>query len=141
MSSSTTDCSILIAEDNLADVSLVREALKEHQIDCVLHVVKDGAQVIEFLEKLDNHRKAARLDLVLLDMHLPKRDGSEILKALRSTENYAQTPVIIMTASDSPDDEERAEKHAAAHYFRKPASLDEFLQLGAIVRSVLARRK
>jgi two-component system, chemotaxis family, response regulator Rcp1 len=129
---------VLLAEDNPADVRLVREAFKEHQLDCTLHVVRDGALAIEFLRSLDRAPIRRRLDLMLLDMHLPKRDGEEILASLRSTEHYARTPVIVMTASDAPRDHEQARKHAAQHYFRKPSSLHEFLTLGAVARAILA---
>ncbi|HLG99171.1 MAG TPA: response regulator [Bryobacteraceae bacterium] len=134
----TADCMILVVEDNPADLTLVREALKEHQIDCTLHVTNDGAKAIAFLSSLDTDSKAPRLDLVLLDMHLPKRDGADILKSLRATERYGQTPVIVMTASDAPEDYEKAEKNAALSYFRKPSSLAEFMKLGALVKSVLS---
>jgi DNA-binding response OmpR family regulator len=81
------------------------------------------------------------MDLLLLDMHLPKRGGEDILKCLRSTERYAQTPVIVMTASDAPSDHHMAEEHAALHYFRKPANLAEFMELGVIARGVLSGQK
>ena len=80
-------------------------------------------------------------DLLLLDMHLPKYDGEEILKRLRSTEHYAQIPVVVMTSSDAPHDHDRAQKHAAMFYFRKPSRLDEFIQLGVIVREILTGKK
>ncbi len=102
------------------------------------HVTNDGAKAIAFIDSLDKDSKAPRLDLVLLDMHLPKRDGEDILKTLRATERYGQTPVIVMTASDAPEDLEKAEKNAALSYFRKPSSLAEFMQLGSLVRSVLS---
>jgi CheY-like chemotaxis protein len=135
-----TDFEILLAEDNSADVILVREAFAEHQLHCNLHVVKDGAEAIAFIESLDRDPKEPRLDLVLLDMHLPKRDGDEVLESVRSSAHYAQTPVIIMSGSDSPADREKAARYPALHYFRKPASLAEFLQLGAIARSILTAR-
>lgn len=130
---------VLVAEDNPVDVALVREALKEQSLDCNLHVLPDGARTIAFLDELDA-RADQPLDLILLDMHLPKYDGEEILRRLRSTENYAQTPVIVMTASDSPYDQDTAERHAALHYFLKPSNLTEFLQLGQIIKDILARR-
>ena len=138
MTTGKPDCLILIAEDNAADLALVREALKEHHVECSLHVSNDGAKAIAFLNDLDADPKGPRLDLVLLDMHLPKRDGEDVLKALRSTDRYGQTPVIVMTASDSPEDQQTAEKNAALSYFRKPSNLSEFMQLGALVRSVLS---
>lgn len=59
------------------------------------------------------------------------------LKRLRSTELYAQTPVVVMTSSDAPQDRDRAQKHAALFYFCKPSRLDEFTEIGVIVRDIL----
>lgn len=73
---------ILLAEDNLADVLLVREVLSEERIACTLHVMKDGEKAIKFIEGLDVDPVAAPFDMVLLDMHLPKCDGEEILNKL-----------------------------------------------------------
>jgi|SRR5579872_4566610 len=131
---------ILLAEDNPADVVLVREALKVHGIDCVLHVLRDGEQALALLDSLDKDPKMPRVDLLILDMHLPKHDGEDILKRLRSTEHYAQTPVIVMTADSSTRLEAQATKNAAMFFFRKPSTLKELSELGAVVRNVLDSR-
>ncbi len=137
MTKETSHWQILLAEDNAADIMLVREALKEQHLDCTLHVISDGAEVIAFLEGLDRNPKAPGLDLILLDMHLPKCDGEDILKRLRSTNLYPHTTVIVMTGSASPQDRETAEKHGALHYFNKPSDLSEFMKLGVLVRDIL----
>ena len=77
--------------------------------------------------------------LLLLDLHLPKRDGNEVLTHLRASERCGRTPVVVLTSSDAAWDRERAEKNAAIHYFRKPSSLEEFLRLGKIVKEVIGR--
>jgi CheY-like chemotaxis protein len=128
---------IVLAEDNSADVMLVRLALKSAGIHCELHVLDDGEKAIAFIEELDASPRSRSVDLLLLDMHLPKRDGDEILKRLRSTDHYAQTPVIVMTASNAPGDHDQAKKHAALHYFRKPSNLAEYMKLGIIVSDLL----
>jgi CheY-like chemotaxis protein len=128
---------ILVAEDNPADVALVREALKMHDINCALHVLRDGEQALALLDSLDRDPKMRRIDLLILDMHLPKHDGEDILKRLRSTEHYAQTPVIVMTAQSTALREEQAMKNAALFCLRKPSTLEELSQLGAVVRNVL----
>ena len=132
---------ILLAEDSAADVGIVRIALRDQGLDHVLHVARDGEEAISFIQKADKDRKAPGPDLLLLDMHLPKYNGEEILKCLRSTELYAQIPVVVMTSSDAPADHDRAQKHAAMFYFRKPSRLDEFIQLGIIVRDILTGKK
>src|ERR1041385_5606752 len=132
---------ILLAEDSVADVGIVRIALRDQGLDHVLHVARDGEEAITFIEQADNDRKVLGPDLLLLDMHLPKFNGAEILERLRSTELYAQIPVVVMASSDAPQDHDRAQKHAALFYFRKPSRLDEFIQRGVIVRDILTRKK
>src|ERR1044071_3075317 len=88
---------ILLAEDSAADVGIVRLALRDQDFIHVLHVASDGAEAIAFIERADNDSKAPGPDLLLLDMHLPKFGGEAILERLRSTERYAQIPVIVMT--------------------------------------------
>ena len=131
---------ILIAEDNPADVLLVREAFREAALACSIVLVTDGEQAIDFIDALDQAGTNSRLDIALLDMHLPKRDGVKILRRLRSTEFHAQTPVVVMTSSDAPNEHQNAEKYAAFHYFRKPMTLSGFMELGVIVSDILAAR-
>jgi CheY-like chemotaxis protein len=139
MATACSPCQIVLAEDNPADVGLVRHALREHQVECNLRVIGDGDEVLSFINNLDLDSKVPCPDLLLLDLHLPKRDGREILKHLRASERCGQTPVVVLTSSDSPSDRRDAERNAALHYFRKPSSLEEFMKLGIIVRSVIDR--
>ena len=131
---------ILVAEDNPADVLLVREAFREAALACSIVLVTDGEQAIEFIEALDRGATNSRVDIALLDMHLPKRDGMEILRRLRATKFHAQTPVVVMTSSDAPDDYQNAGNPTTLHYFRKPMTLSGFMQLGLIVRDIIASR-
>ncbi len=141
MATETRPYQILLAEDSAADVGIVRIALRNQGFDHILYVAKDGEEAVNFIEKADKDRKAPGPDLLLLDMHLPKYNGEEILKCLRSTEFYAQIPVVVMTSSDAPGDHDLAQKHAAMFYFRKPSRLDQFIQLGIIVRDILIGKK
>jgi CheY-like chemotaxis protein len=128
---------IVLAEDNSADVMLVRLALKSSGINSQLHVLDDGDKAVAFIEEVEANPGARPIDLWLVDMHLPKRDGEEILTRLRSSERFARTPVVVMSASDAPSDVANAQKHSAKHYFRKPNNLAEYMKLGAIVRGIL----
>ena len=122
----------LLAEDSLEDAELVRLALKEHGVECVLRVFRDGEEAITFLRSLDADPKGPALDLLIVDMNLPKRSGEDILKCLRSSENYARTPVIVaMSSLIARATEEKATRHAAMLYFQKPSTLDGFMQLGS----------
>jgi DNA-binding response OmpR family regulator len=139
MAAGTEPFEILLAEDSLGDAELVRMALKEHGVECMLRVFRDGDEAITFLRDLDADPKGPALDLLVVDMNLPKSSGEDILKCLRSTENYAQTPVIVMSCVIAGAAEEKATRHAAIVYFEKPSTLDGFMQLGSIVRNVLQK--
>jgi DNA-binding response OmpR family regulator len=136
MSSSRTH-QIILAEDNPADVGLVREAFREHDIQCDLRVLSDGGEVLRFINSLDADAKLPCPDLVLLDLYLPKYDGRHLLKHLRASERCGQTPVVVLTSSDRLEDRYDAEKNAAIHYFRKPSSLAQFMKLGTVVKDII----
>ena len=127
---------ILIAEDNPGDVELVREALREHHVECELFVACDGGEVKRYLERLGKYDDAPYPDLLLLDLNLPKAHGFELFQMFRAHALCNHTPVIVMTSSSAPRDRERAAAMGAARYFCKPCELDEFLQLGSLVREL-----
>jgi CheY-like chemotaxis protein len=131
---------ILLAEDSAADVGIVRIALRDQNLHHILHVARDGEEAMAFIDKADSDSTAPGPDLLLLDMHLPRYSGEQILQRLRSTQRYAQTPVVVMTSSAPPQDQDRAPKNAALFHFRKPSRLDEFIHLGVIVRDILMRK-
>lgn len=127
---------IVLAEDNPADVMLVRMALRQADITCELIVLEDGEDAINFIEKLDAGAGAG-MDLLLLDLNLPRLDGSEVLRRLRSSKTLAQTPVIVMTASEDPRNSEELPHQPSTHHFRKSPSFADYMQLGSVVRQAL----
>lgn len=126
--------SILVAEDNPADVYLLREALlagaSPAAID--LTIVGDGEQAIEHLS---SQSTAPRLDLIVLDLNLPKSDGLEVLRYIRSRPDLAGIPVVIFTSSDSPRDRGAIEDLGADSFLTKPSDLDSFLAVGGTLLS------
>jgi CheY-like chemotaxis protein len=121
---------ILLAEDNPADVYLIEEALREHKVNFNITVAEDGEAAMSMLE-----RGQVQPDIVLLDLNMPKRSGGEVLDRLRK-ESGKDIPVIILTSSDSPTDREEAFRLGATRYIRKPTGLDEFLQIGAVIKEL-----
>lgn len=89
---------ILIVEDNPGDVRLIKEKLKEANLNPSLHVVSDGSDAIEFLQQRGEYRDAPRPDLVLLDLHLPRMDGDEVLEKIES--DVREIPVIAVSGSE-----------------------------------------
>lgn len=132
---------ILLAEDNAADVYLIREALKEHGVRCALQVASDGAEVLRMISSEHGLAQAQNLGLIILDLNLPRHDGSEILQCLSETKEMAHIPVVVLTSSDSPRDRLVARQFGAARYLRKPSSLEQFLSLGAVFKDLLDQRK
>ena len=133
----TQPINVFLAEDNRADVCLVHEALKYHQLLYQLHVSADFEQATRFLQKMGIADDAPCPNLALLDLNLPKGSGHELLKALRSHPLCAHIPIVIVTSSDALVDRRRAAELGASRYFRKPPDLDEFMQLGAIVKGLV----
>ena len=127
---------ILLVEDNPGDVYLVRQAFEEHGFTCQLDVLRDGEEALRFIENLDRDEDAACPHALLLDLNLPKWGGEQILSRLRTSTKCADTPVIVLTSSDSPVDRARANGFGVKHYFRKPNDLEEFLKLGMLVKNL-----
>jgi chemotaxis family two-component system response regulator Rcp1 len=128
---------ILLVEDNRADANLVEEALAEAKLECLLSVVREGEQAIQFIERLDADPTWPRPDIVLLDLNLPKVGGEEVLKRVRLSPACASAMVLIVSSSDARADRERAMALGASDYFCKPADLEQFMELGPKVRAML----
>jgi len=129
---------IFLAEDNAGDVELVREALREHHIEYEITLARDGMAAKQFIERLGRTPDAPVPDILVLDLNLPKAEGHELFALFRQNPFCSETPVIVVTSSNAPKDRERAAALGAAHYFRKPSDLAEFLELGSVIRRVVA---
>lgn len=128
---------ILLAEDNAGDIYLVQQALQEYGILHELHIVRDGAEALDFIAGMGKAGLAPCPDVVLLDLNLPKADGADVLSEFRKHPECAATPVIVVSSSDARKDRVRMAELGVAHYFRKPSDFDAFLKLGAIVRDIV----
>jgi len=125
---------VLLAEDNPADVYLIREALRENGVTCKLQVAADGKEVLQILT--GEVPGVESLNLIILDLNLPRHDGIEILERLGQM-GLGHIPVVVLTSSDSPRDRQMAIQLGAARYLRKPSGLEQFLNLGAIFKELL----
>jgi CheY-like chemotaxis protein len=130
---------VLLADDNPSDVYLIREALHEHGVDCVLRVAPDGKDALNIISHDGPDAAAGCINLIILDLNLPKHDGLEILQKLQGLARFERVPVVVLTSSDSPSDRLRATALGATLYLRKPSSLDQFLGLGAIFKELLGQ--
>jgi two-component system, chemotaxis family, response regulator Rcp1 len=127
---------VLLVEDNPADVGLVREALSEHGVDCVLSVITDGESAIDFMEEVDDGRLDCP-DLIILDLNLPKRPGRDVLQFIRTSIRCSQVPVLVLSSSGAQKDKDEAAELGASRYIQKPIRLDDFINLGKLFKDML----
>ncbi len=126
---------ILLVEDNDGDILLTREALEEAKISIQLSVVKDGKEAIDFVSKSGDHSNASPPDILLLDINLPKKNGHEVLKYLKGSENLKHIPVIMLTTSSSQRDINLSYDNYANCYITKPTDVSDFLSVVAVLES------
>jgi CheY-like chemotaxis protein len=120
---------ILLVEDNQADVRLTIEALKEGKIANNLSVARDGLEATEFLRKTGKFSNAPDVDLILLDLNLPKKDGREVLADIKSDPRLRRIPVVVMTTSKAEEDIVKCYDLHANSYVVKPIDLDKFIEV------------
>ncbi len=115
---------VLVIEDNIGDVLLVEEALREHKIDCDLKVVADGGEAMRLVQCIELDPKIPVPSLVLLDLNLPKCSGHEILDTIRRSTRFSRMPVIVVTSSQAQSDLIQLSRLGVSAYFNKPASFE-----------------
>jgi CheY-like chemotaxis protein len=120
---------ILLVEDDPGDVRLTREALKEGKVRNSLTVARDGVEALQILRREGAHAKAARPDVILLDLNLPRMDGREVLKAIKSDEKLKRIPVVVLTTSNADEDVVKSYELQANCYVTKPIDLDQFMKV------------
>jgi chemotaxis family two-component system response regulator Rcp1 len=120
---------ILLVEDNLGDIRLMREILGEINPTARIHVVTDGAEAMDFLTYQGRYLAAPRPHLILLDLHLPKLHGREVLARVKANPHLQSIPVIVLTSSEQESDVVRSYQLMANSFLRKPANWDEWEQM------------
>ena len=125
---------ILLVEDNPGDARLTIEAMREAKVRNRLHVVEDGVEAMEYLRRQGRFIDALRPDLILLDLNLPRKDGSEVLAEVKSDPDLKRIPVVVLTTSRNEEDVLRAYDLHANCFITKPIDLDQFMK---VVKSIV----
>jgi CheY-like chemotaxis protein len=123
---------ILLVEDNAKDVFLVQRALRKAQITTPLQVVTDGDAAVQYLagEMPYADRVAHPIPvLILLDLKLPRRSGSDVLRWIRQRPDLKRIPVVVLTSSREYADVNRIYDLGANAYMVKPASFDQLVDI------------
>jgi len=122
-----SEISILLVEDDPDHVDLTRIALQTARVPFGLDVVMDGTEALQYLRREAPFENVAPPDLILLDLNLPKLDGREVLRSIKSDDDLCRIPVIVLTTSSDSADIEVAYQNHANSFITKPTDFDEFL--------------
>ena len=127
--SASNEVEILLVEDNPRDAELAMRALQKRNLTNKLVWVKDGAAALEFLfgpRSSADSKVRRRPKVILLDLKLPKVDGMEVLRQIKSNDKAKSIPVVILTSSREEPDIERSYELGANSYIVKPVNFDNF---------------
>ncbi len=124
---------ILLVEDNPGDVGLTRETLKDSKLLNHMTVVGDGVEAMALLRREGKYADTIRPDLILLDLNLPKKDGREVLREIKTDEQLRRIPVVVLTTSSAEQDILKTYDLHANCYITKPVNLDQFT---AVVKAI-----
>jgi len=119
---------ILLVEDNEGDVILTKEALEETKVDYTIDVAIDGDIAMDMLNKNNEFAKIKTPDLIFLDINLPKKNGHEVLKFVKTSDKLRHIPVIMLTTSSYEKDINLAYQNYANCFITKCVEMEEFIE-------------
>jgi CheY-like chemotaxis protein len=120
---------ILLVEDNPGDVRLTRESLHDARVHNNMMVTGDGVEAMACLRREGLYANAARPDLILLDLNLPRMNGFEVLDAIKEDPDLKRIPVVVLTTSQAEQDIIRSYNLYANAYVNKPVDLEQFIKV------------
>ncbi len=123
---------ILLVEDNPADIKITQRALRESELSVELVVVRDGQQAVDYLLRQGTyaHDESWHVpELILLDLNLPRLTGREVLERIRSTPMLRSVPVVVLTTSRRREDVQEVYAAGANTYIEKPQDFRRFVDV------------
>jgi chemotaxis family two-component system response regulator Rcp1 len=130
---STRPIEILLVEDSPSDAALTVQALEGGKMANNLARVVDGVEAMAYLRREGHYAQAARPDLIMLDLNLPRKDGREVLRDLKSDPSLKMIPVIVLTTSRADKDILQSYEFNANCYITKPVDFQQFID---VVKSI-----
>lgn len=127
-----TTVTILMADDDEDDCMLAREALAESRLRNDLHFVQDGEELMDYLYRRGQYAQKSsspRPALILLDLNMPKKDGREALREIKTDPNLRQIPVVVLTTSKSEEDIYRTYDLGANSFITKPVTFASLVEV------------
>jgi CheY-like chemotaxis protein len=121
-----------MADDDEDDCMLAREALTESRLANHLHFVRDGEELMDYLYRRGQYAQKSdspRPGLILLDLNMPKKDGREALKEIKSDPNLRQIPIVVLTTSKTEEDIYRSYDLGANSFISKPLTFESLVEV------------
>jgi chemotaxis family two-component system response regulator Rcp1 len=129
---------ILVIEDNVSDVFLLERALNKQDLQVELIHLADGDQALAFIRREGAFSDMAIPSLILMDLNLPRHNGEDILREIRGATHLAGIPVCAWSSSHSQQDQALLMELGVARFVTKPLGLDQFMEIGKIIKELLA---
>jgi CheY-like chemotaxis protein len=123
---------ILLVEDNEADVKITARAFGQAKLGTTLFTVSDGQECLDFIRHEGRFQSPAqfpRPDLILLDINMPKVDGFGVVKTLKSDERFKSIPIVMLSASKNEADVQQSYSLGANSFIQKPVDYEKFTQV------------
>jgi CheY-like chemotaxis protein len=120
---------VLLVDDDPGDTLMIREAFEHNKVSNALASVADGVQAMQYLRREGEYANAARPDLILLDLNLPRKDGREVLAEIKGDPELATIPVVVLTTSHAEEDVLRSYQLHANAYVTKPVDFERFIEV------------
>ncbi len=123
---------LLIADDDPDDCQMIRDAFEENRLANDLHFVSDGEELMDYLHrrgKFKDDAKALLPGLILLDLNMPKKDGREALKEIKSDPHLRRIPVVVLTTSKAEEDIFRTYHLGVNSFITKPVSFESLVNI------------
>ncbi len=124
---------VLIVEDDPDHAFLIRESFQEARVEVDWHHVQTGDRAMAFLRREPPFEQAPRPDLILLDLHMPRMSGHEVMEAISRDDSLKLIPVVVMTTSSSPEDIKQLYALGCKSYVNKPVDFGSFTEAARLI--------
>jgi two-component system, chemotaxis family, response regulator Rcp1 len=129
---------VLVIEDNRSDVFLLERALKKQDLRFALIHLTDGGEALAFIRQEGAYADAPIPHLILVDLNLSRCSGEDVLREIRDAKHLAGIPVCAWSSSESQRDRARLMGLGVARFVTKPSGLDQFMEIGKLIKDLLA---
>lgn len=130
---------ILLIEDSASDATLFQRSLQKSNLTYVLDWTEDGESALALLRQQGEYQQAARPDLIILDLNLPRLDGRDVLRTIKGDSVLKRIPVIVLTTSSSERDILNSYDLHANCYVVKPSDINDFVQIAKLIEDFWLR--